>query len=62
MAGDDAESRPGTGTATREHTGVADGYREREPAYRLYPLLTHLRYFGGGYLDEVRTTLSALGY
>lgn len=46
----------------REVAGIADGYREREPAYRLYPLLTHLRYFGEGYLDEVRSTLSALGY
>lgn len=45
-----------------EVAGIADGYREREPVYRLYPLLTHLRYFGGGYLDGVRTTLSALGY
>ncbi|GAA0233572.1 fructosamine kinase family protein [Halobacterium noricense] len=46
----------------REVAGVTDGYREREPAYRLYPLLTHLRYFGEEYLDEVRATLSALGY
>ncbi|MFC6787081.1 fructosamine kinase family protein [Halobaculum halobium] len=46
----------------REVAGVADGYREREPAYRLYPLLTHLRYFGDEYLGEVRATLSDLGY
>lgn len=46
----------------REVAGIPDGYREREPAYRLYPLLTHLRYFGEAYLEEVRATLSALGY
>ncbi|QZY00549.1 fructosamine kinase family protein [Halobaculum rubrum] len=46
----------------REVAGIADGYRDREPTYRLYPLLTHLRYFGDEYLDDVRATLSALGY
>ena len=46
----------------REVAGVADGYRKREPVYRLYPLLTHLRYFGEEYLNEIRATLSTLGY
>jgi fructosamine-3-kinase len=46
----------------RQVAGTPDGYREREPAYRLYPLLTHLRYFGDEYLEEVRATLSRLGY
>ncbi|WP_277554256.1 fructosamine kinase family protein [Halobaculum limi] len=46
----------------REVAGVDDGYREREPVYRLYPLLTHLRYFGEEYLETVRGTLSTLGY
>ncbi|MFC7097565.1 fructosamine kinase family protein [Halobaculum marinum] len=46
----------------REVARVADGYADREPVYRLYPLLTHLRYFGTEYLDEVRATLSVVGY
>lgn len=46
----------------REVAAIADGYREREPVYCLYPLLTHLRYFGDEYLGEVRATLSELGY
>jgi len=46
----------------REVAAIADGYPSRAPAYRLYPLLTHLRYFGDEYLDEVRATLSTVGY
>ncbi|MFC7136044.1 fructosamine kinase family protein [Halobaculum litoreum] len=54
------------GDAFRERyaavAGLADGHDERAPAYRLYPLLTHLRYFGDEYLAEVRATLTELGY
>ncbi|MFC7070924.1 fructosamine kinase family protein [Halobaculum lipolyticum] len=46
----------------REVAGVADGYTRRAPVYRLYPLLTHLRYFGEEYLGEIRATLDELGY
>lgn len=46
----------------REVAEIAEGFGDRAPVYRLYPLLTHLRYFGNEYLDDVRATLSALGY
>jgi fructosamine-3-kinase len=46
----------------REVAGVDDGYAERREVYRLYPLLTHLRYFGEAYLDPIRETLDGLGY
>ena len=46
----------------REVAGLADGYRERAPIYRLYPLLTHVRHFGDEYLEPLRETLSGLGY
>ena len=46
----------------REVTGLADGYQERAAVYRLYPLLTHVRHFGGEYLEPLRETLSGLGY
>lgn len=46
----------------REVAGVADGYGTRRDVYRLYPLLTHLRYFGEEYLDPIRETLCELGY
>ena len=46
----------------REVAGLADGYHERAPVYRLYPLLTHVRHFGDEYLEPLRETLSGLGY
>lgn len=46
----------------RAVAGVADGYAERRDVYRLYPLLTHLRYFGEEYLAPIRETLDGLGY
>jgi len=46
----------------RALTDPPEGVRERRPVYRLYPLLTHVRHFGAGYLDPLRATLVDLGY
>jgi len=40
---------------------LAPGWRERLPVYRLWPLLVHLRLFGGGYLAPVERDLASLG-
>ncbi len=37
-------------------------YETRRHVYSLYPLLTHVYYFGGGYLDSVRSTLRRFGF
>ena len=36
-------------------------YETRRDLYSLYPLLVHVYFFGGGYLDSVRRTLGRLG-
>jgi fructosamine-3-kinase len=36
-------------------------YETRQGVYSLYPLLVHVYYFGGGYLDSVRSTLRRCG-
>jgi fructosamine-3-kinase len=36
-------------------------YERRRDLYSLYPLLVHVYYFGGGYLDSVRNTLDRFG-
>jgi protein-ribulosamine 3-kinase len=36
------------------------GYEERKHLYNLYHLLNHLNLFGGGYLEQVKTTLGLL--
>ena len=42
--------------------GLRDGFfEERRDLYNLYPLLVHVYFFGGGYLDSVRTTLRRFG-
>jgi fructosamine-3-kinase len=41
--------------------GLEGGWRERQPVYRLWPLLAHLRLFGAGYAAAVDADLSALG-
>lgn len=46
----------------RARSGIAEGDAERRDVYRLYPLVTHLRYFGEEYLDPIRETLDGLGY
>jgi fructosamine-3-kinase len=45
-----------------EIRGIRDGFFEgRRDLYNLYPLLVHVYFFGGGYLESVRTTLRRLG-
>ncbi|MFC6826082.1 fructosamine kinase family protein [Halopelagius fulvigenes] len=47
----------------RERRGVEDGFfEERRPAYRLYPILEHVRVFGDRYLSELDEALERLGY
>jgi fructosamine-3-kinase len=42
--------------------GIRGGFlEERRDLYNLYPLLVHVYFFGGGYLDSVRSTLSRFG-
>ena len=38
------------------------GWRERQPVYRLWPLLVHLRLFGGHYRRSVEESLRRLGH
>jgi protein-ribulosamine 3-kinase len=40
---------------------LAQGYGKRKHLYNLYHLLNHLNLFGGGYLGQVKATLSLLG-
>ncbi|TIX49688.1 fructosamine kinase family protein [Alteraurantiacibacter aquimixticola] len=40
---------------------LEEGWRERLPAYRLWPLLVHLRLFGESYRAPVERALDALG-
>jgi fructosamine-3-kinase len=45
-----------------EIRGIRDGFFEaRRDLYNLYPLLVHVYFFGGGYLDSVRATLRRFG-
>jgi fructosamine-3-kinase len=45
-----------------EIRAISDGFfEERRDLYNLYPLLVHVYFFGGGYLQSVRTTLRRLG-
>jgi protein-ribulosamine 3-kinase len=39
---------------------LAPGYEQRKHLYNLYHLLNHLNIFGGGYLPQVKATLSLL--
>jgi fructosamine-3-kinase len=46
----------------KEIRGIRDGFfEERRDLYNLYPLLVHVYFFGGGYLDSVRATLRRFG-
>ncbi|MFL0356818.1 fructosamine kinase family protein [Erythrobacter sp. GH1-10] len=38
------------------------GWRERQPLYRLWPYLVHLRLFGDGYRAAVERELSTIGF
>jgi len=40
---------------------LAPGWRDRLPVYRLWPLLVHVRLFGGGYLASAERELDRLG-
>ena len=45
------------------HRGIAPGFfAERRDAYVVYPLLTHVHYFGERYRSELARTLARLGY
>ena len=44
-----------------EALDLEDGWRERLPAYRLWPLLLHLRLFGESYRKPVERALDLLG-
>lgn len=41
--------------------GLAPGWRERQPVYRLWPLLVHVRLFGASYLAPTLGALDSLG-
>lgn len=46
-----------------EQRPIADGFfEERRDIYNLYPLLVHVRLFGGGYLSGVERVLSRHGF
>ena len=42
--------------------GLAQGWQERQPVYRLWPLLVHVRLFGGAYFQQAGACLDMLGY
>jgi len=44
-----------------ESLGLDSGWSERQPIYRLWPLLVHLRLFGDSYVNFVETALLAVG-
>ncbi len=45
-----------------EHRPIDDGFFEvRRDLYNLFPLLVHVRLFGGTYVDDVETTLEKFG-
>jgi fructosamine-3-kinase len=45
-----------------EIRSIRDGFfEERRDLYNLYPLLVHVYFFGGGYLNSVRSTLRRFG-
>lgn len=46
--------------AYQEASPLQPGHDERVPLYQLYPLLVHVRLFGGGYVGSVRRALARL--
>ena len=45
-----------------EHCPLTPGFfEERRDLYNLYPLLVHVRLFGGGYVNSVERTLAQFG-
>lgn len=49
-------------SAFYEACGLEPGWRERQPVYRLWPLLVHVRLFGGAYHQQAGSCLAALGF
>lgn len=50
-------------TAYHERRPIPDGFFDlRRDIYNLYPLLVHVRLFGGSYLRSVEATIERLGY
>lgn len=50
-------------TAYRERRSIASGFEERRrDVYLLYPLLVHVRLFGGSYTGQIAAILNRLGY
>lgn len=45
-----------------EACGLEAGWEQRQPVYRLWPLLVHLRLFGDAYARQVGTCLGELGF
>lgn len=45
-----------------EALALVPGWRERQPIYRLWPLLVHLRLFGCSYADSVSNALVQAGF
>jgi len=45
-----------------EALALAEGWRDRQPIYRLWPLLVHLRLFGKSYAGAVDAALSAVRF
>ncbi|WP_313337153.1 fructosamine kinase family protein [Sphingobium yanoikuyae] len=41
--------------------GLEQGWQERQPVYRLWPLLVHVRLFGGAYHQQASACLDMLG-
>ena len=42
--------------------GLEQGWQERQPVYRLWPLLVHVRLFGGAYHQQAGACLDMLGF
>lgn len=45
-----------------ELLALPEGWRRRQPLYRLWPLLAHLRLFGAAYRSRIEADLVALGF
>ena len=45
-----------------EACGLEQGWEQRQPVYRLWPLLVHLRLFGEAYARQVGACLGELGF
>lgn len=41
---------------------LPEGWQRRQPVYRLWPLLVHLRLFGEGHASQVRDCIAELGF